>query len=274
MKRFFSKIMIFLGIFSLVMGTIGTFGMNVSYAEDLELIGKELGLVVEPSSTKLFDLSNLNPGDTKEAKITIKNKYTSPFQLYMRTERMSEVPTEGEPDMFKQLIITVYLGDKLVYSGSMMDFATSNISLGKFNGNANMELKTVVNLPGPETGNEFQGKGVDVKWIFIAQADKPEDPYEPPEDPYEPPKDPTPPTTSEEPIEEPEEPIEEEIIDEEIPEDIPEILEEPIEEIIEEEVPKDQPKMPKTGEISPIIYYSLGTLFLGLGIGARDKKKK
>ncbi len=54
------------------MGTIGTFGMNVSYAEDLELIGKELGLVVEPSSTKLFDLSNLNPGDTKEAKITIK----------------------------------------------------------------------------------------------------------------------------------------------------------------------------------------------------------
>ena len=42
------------------MGTIGTFGMNVSYAEDLELIGKELGLVVEPSSTKLFDLSNLN----------------------------------------------------------------------------------------------------------------------------------------------------------------------------------------------------------------------
>lgn len=260
MRRFISKVLLYLGIFSLVLGAFGSFGANPGYAEDLELIGKEIGLEVTPSSTRLFDLTNLNPGDTKEATINIKNNYTSAFELFMRTERMSEAPGEEEPDMFKQLIITVYLGDEVIYTGSMMDFATSNISLGRFNPNTNKNLRAVIHLPGPETENEFQGESVEVKWIFIAQADKPEDP------PYTPPY--TPPT------EPPVNPPEEEEIDEDIPEGPPEEpVEPPEEEEVEEDIPEG-PTMPKTGDISSTVYYGLGTGLIGLGIGIGRKKKK
>jgi len=45
-----------------------------------------------------------------------------------------------------------------------------------------------VHLPGPETGNEYQGKSASVKWIFIAQASEeivvePEPPGISPEEP-------------------------------------------------------------------------------------------
>lgn len=281
MRKFLSKTMIFLGILSLVLGVLNTFGNNIIYAEDLELVGRDLGLEITPVNTRLFDLSRLNPGDTKESKITIRNNYIYGFQLYMRTERMSPIPEEGEADLFKQLKLTVYLGGTEIYSGDMMDFATTNISIGRFNPRDVKELKAVVHLPGLETGNEFQGSTVDVKWIFIAQADTPPEPKEP----SEPPEPPEPPTTPITPLTTeiiPEEP--EEIIDEGIPEDIPEeiideevpvdVLEVDEEEEIEEEIPQDVPRMPKTGEISPIIFYGAGVLFLIIGVELGFKKKE
>ena len=179
MKRTFSRIMMFLGALSLIMGTMTAFGTDIVYGQDLQLIGKEIGLEITPIGAKLFDLSNLNPGDTKEAKVDIKNSYTLPFQLFMRTERMSEPPGEGQEDLFEQLVLTVYLDGVQIYTGPMKDYATTNIPLGNFNPSAEKELKAVVHLPGPGTGNEYQGTSVDVKWIFIATAEEPEEPEEP-----------------------------------------------------------------------------------------------
>lgn len=282
MRRFLSKTFIFIGILSLVLGTFNSFGHNISYAVDLELRGTDLGLEIIPSSTKLFDLDRLNPGDTKEGKITIKNNYTSPFNLYMRAERMSPV-SENSADLFKQLNLTVSLKGTVVYSGSMEDFAISNILLGVFNPNDMEELKAIVHLPGPETGNEYQGTNVDVKWIFTATSEG-----SPPGPGPDPEPDPTPtPTPLPEPVvEESEVIIEEEIpegipeiiIEEEIPEGVPEqIIEEipeEIEEVIQEEIPQAAPKMPKTGEISSIIFYGSGMLLLLMGVGVGFKKKE
>lgn len=291
MKGILSKIMIFLGVFSLVMGTLGVFGIDSSYAENLELIGRDVGLVIEPSSTKLFNLSNMNPGDTQEAKIDIKNQYTLPFQLFMRAERMSPFP-EDEVDLLEQLQITVNIDGIEIYSGPMINFATNNIDLGRFNINADVELNATVHLPGPGTGNDFQGKSVDVKWIFIAESDTPPTPEPPgppgPEPPFVPPIiitpiTPTPPIAPEEPPAEPEVPEEEEVIDEEVPEGVPDIEpEEPPmepegpeeEEIIDETIPQDRPRMPRTGEASPMLYYGLGTILIGLGVGTGRKRKK
>lgn len=263
MKKIFSKTMIFLGIFSLVMGIVTGFETNLTYAQDLELIGKDIGLDISPSETRLFDLSNLNPGDIKEGKVDIKNNYSSPFQLFMRTERISSIPEEGEADLFEQLIISIYLDDIEIYKGPMKDYARSNISLGKFKPDDCKKLRAVVYLPGPETPNEFQGKSVDVKWIFIAKSEEPTEPTEPtkpskpkpekPERPGEPgePEKPEKPEKPEEP-EEPEEPKNP---------DIP-------------EKNNSQPVgiLPKTGQMSSTIYYILGTILLGLGIGSRNKK--
>lgn len=276
MRRFLSKTFIFIGVLSLVLGTLNSFGRSISYAEDLELIGTDLGLEIIPTSTKLFDLNRLNPGDTKEAKITIKNNYRSSFYLYMRAERMSPIPEEGDIDLFEQLNLTVYLHGNIVYSGSMKDFATSSISLGVFNPNDIKDLNAAVYLPGPETGNEFQGAGVEVKWIFIAESDVP---TEEPEEPEEPEK----PEESEE-FEEQEEIIEdripetipeeneEEIIGEKIPEVAPKIIEE--EEIIEEKIPQSVLKMPRTGEIPSSLFYGAGMLFLFIGVQMGFKRKK
>ncbi|MFY9176412.1 MAG: LPXTG cell wall anchor domain-containing protein [Caldicoprobacterales bacterium] len=177
MKGVLPKTILLLGMISLILGNIVSYGKSISHAEDLVLVGKETGLEIIPESARLFDLTNLNPGDTYEANLIIENKHIAPFELFMRTEQMSEVPREGEADLFKQLLLTVYLGDSQVYSGNMIDFATTNISLGSFSRNDTKTFRAVVHLPGLETGNEFQGKTLDVKWIFIAQADKekPED---------------------------------------------------------------------------------------------------
>ncbi|MBU5438690.1 hypothetical protein KQI42_11750 [Tissierella sp. MSJ-40] len=73
---------------------------------------------------------------------------------------------------------------------------------------------------------------------------------------------------------------EEEVINEEIPEAIIETpvedmsIEDSEDETIEEELPKDVPKMPKTGELSPVIYYGTGLLFLLMGIELGFKRKE
>lgn len=280
MRKLLSKTFIFLGVLSLVLGTFNIAGQSISYAEDLELRGTNLGLEIIPTTSRLFDLQNLNPGDNKQGKITIKNNYVSPFNLYMKTERMSPSPVEGEVDLFDQIILTVYLRGSVVYSGPMKDFATSSIFLGVFNPNDIEDLEATISLPGPETGNEFQGKGVDVKWIFIATSEGPPVTPEPPIRPT-----PTPPTTVTvipivTPLAVPEPPEEIEITEEEIPLGVPEILqeteeveEEIIEEIEEEKIPLGIPKLPKTGELSPMMFYGAGMLFILMGLQLGLKKR-
>lgn len=263
MKRFLSKAFILIGIYSMMLGVFNNLSHSISYANDLELIGTELGLEVIPSDTKLFDLNRLSPGDTEEAKLTIQNNYIASFQLYMRAERISHIPLVGDPDLFNQLDLTVELRGDVIYSGKMKDFATTNIYLGEFAPGDIEDLVAIIHLPGPETGNEFQGKSLEFRWIFTAQRDKiPEEPDKPeePDEPEEPeiPDNPVPP--------------EESIIPDESEE--PELLEEP--EIPQEAdiIPEDEPILPKTGEVSTILYYGAGIIFIAIGACFGFNKKK
>lgn len=266
MRRFISKTFIFLGIFSIVMGAFSSYGIRPSYAENLELRGDTAGLVINPSNN-LFNLTNLNPGDTVEAEIDIKNEYTRAFNLSMKAERIGEAPGEEDVDLFEQLIITVYYGADEVYSGPMKDFASTNIDLGRYNPGDEKILRAVVHLPGPETGNEFQGAAVDVKWIFTAQADQPTDPDpgggnpDPGPDP-----DPTP-----DPDPEPEPDPDDEVIEVEDEVDIPE--EEEDDTVIEVEDEVDLPTLPKTGSKSNLGLMAIGIILLVLGLGLYRKKE-
>lgn len=271
MRKIISRIFTTIGLCLLILGLIFSAFPSQSYAEDLELIGKDIGLVVEPANERLFDLRNLNPGDTKSAKITIKNNYKYPFNLYMRAERMGEAPPKEEADLFDILVITVTLRGEKIYEGPIKGFATSNISLGKFNSGSREDLVATVHLPGPETGNEYQGKNVDVKWIFIAESISPPPPDDP-DDPDEPEK-PKEPEKPEEPIEEPVE----EIPDEGEPEEPEEPIEEPEEEVPdigEEEEPEEKPELPKTGELPLELFYVTGSLMVLAGVFINPKNKK
>lgn len=247
MQKIFTKVIILSGILSLMMGIVTPFDTSPSYASDLEIIGKEIGLEVNPRDTKLFDLINLNPGDIKDARIDIKNKYTEPFEVFIRAERTSLKPGEGEVDLFEQLILIVYLDGVEIHSGSMKDYATSNISLGDFDKNSKKQLRAVVHLPGLETGNEFQGKSVEVKWIFIAELESVTPPYYPPGGGTTVVINPTKPVEPKEELEEPKEP--------------------------EEETINESPNLPKAGELPAIVYYSFGSILIYLGLKVRKKEK-
>ncbi|MDV3428109.1 MAG: LPXTG cell wall anchor domain-containing protein [Bacillota bacterium] len=150
------------------------------YADDLEIVGKDIGLEVIPKDKNLFQVMNLNPGDYLSSKLTIKNNYDDTFELFMKAERQNEEPSEGEPDLYKQLLMTVTLRGKEIFKGSMIDFAKGNdISLGKFEPGDIEEMAVNVSLPGKETGNEFQGKKLDTKWVFTAISETTDIPDEP-----------------------------------------------------------------------------------------------
>ena len=172
MKRLFKKLYFLLIILILIMAIPPILWGNIAYASSLKLVGSDLGLKVTPEDTKLFNITNMNPGQTVSSKITVTNSYKAPFELFLRTERTSTVPLPGEPDLFKQIKLTITFRGKVIFKGSMFDFASSEggLSLGIFEPGEIQELTATAYLPGAETGNEFQGLKLDTKWIFTATS--------------------------------------------------------------------------------------------------------
>lgn len=262
-----SRVFRITGFFLLILGLMFSLVISKGYAqpEDLDpvkLSGTGSGLVVSPSDPYLFDLNNMNPGDFVDRTLVIENNYSRPFTLYLTAQKV--VPEEGEKDLSEQLNLRVTLRGTEIYDGGMDDFATSAVELGIFNPGAREELVATVSLPGPETGNEYQGATATVLWTFTAQSSGEEPPEYPPGEEEEVP---------EEEIPEEEVPLvpPEEVPEEEVPEVPPEVIEIP-----EEEVPKQEPKpLPKTGEISHWLFYGAGgaMVLCGLVLGLKKDRK-
>jgi len=260
-----SRVFRITGFFLLILGLTFSLVISKGYAqpEDLDpvkLSGTGSGLVVSPSDPYLFDLSNMNPGDFVDRTLVIENNYSRPFTLYLTAQKV--VSEEGKKDLSEKLNLRVTLRGTEIYNGGMADFATSAVYLGVFNPGAREELVATVNLPGPETGNEYQGATATILWTFTAQSSGEEPPEYPPEEEEVP----------EEEIPEEEVPLvpPEEVPEEEVPEVPPEVVEIP-----EEEVPKQEPKpLPKTGEISHWLFYGAGgaMVFCGLVLGLKKKQ--
>lgn len=218
------------------------------------LEGNASGLVFLPADGKLFDLQNMCPGDTEKATLEIRNNYDRWYDLSLRLEDVSE----ENPSLFEVLSLKVTYrdqsGDQLFYEGRVDKFAEEPISLGRYYPGDKGYLEMEVELPGPETTNEYQGKSASIKWIFSAQAPRPPDRDEDEDEPSPRPR-PEPPEEIIVPLEEP-------------PRGEPELPEEPPEvEVPEEPVPKGPgPEMPKTGEGTPYPYYLLGALALLAGV--------
>lgn len=229
----------------------------VDYDFEIKLEAKRDGnsnklvLKLDPADGKLFNLENINPGDTRTARITIENNYTRAIDLYLWAEDLMEEPESEDPEdpenpkpsLLKQLVLTVSHRGNLLYEGNpvtVADFPVPGspgeyIKLGRYSRYQTGELVATLHLPGPTTGNQFQGKTASVNWIFGAEPVKgggggggggTEETYEP-----EPPAVP---------------PEEEEL----------EITPEP---------PGVKPDMPRTGQEAPYLYYLLGGLALLTG---------
>ena len=156
-------------IFILVLIIVAAFYTKVE-AKTIELTGSEKGLYVTSDNNELFNIVNFNPGQTVKSNLTIKNNYSEEFDLFFKPRRVSEAVLEGEPDLEKQLKLTVKYKGKDIYNGNMSDFdnADDSIALGTFSPGETQNIDVTVYLPGEETGNEFQGKSVKTEWVFTA----------------------------------------------------------------------------------------------------------
>ena len=246
---------------------------SIAFAQSITVDSNSVGLVVIPADGKFFELNNMGPGDMPDDEknvdeaalkglITVRNSYTEPYEVFLSAERTSPIP-EGA-DLYDMLMLEVkFRGGTLNEKTELMKgFATSEISLGTFAPGDTQNIELGVSLPGEEMGNEYQGTSVDVLWTFRAVVPEPgpgpgpgPDDDDDEDEPEVVPEEPVPLAVVE--------PAPEEIIPEEtVPLAVPEV-----EEAIEEEpVPLAVPKLPRTGGMAPIFFYSAGAVLLGAGV--------
>jgi len=254
----------------------------------------------------LFEIRNMSPGEQKTSTITVINGCTLPIQLSAEVQSLwgpeTGINNNGEvlTDVLlsKQVIITTYLDftmnpslpedERYVlmpgFSDSSILTATDVLpaSIGSHEfpdllmPGKGFIMKIDIDLPGEETGNEFQGTKAAFRWIFTAELIPPDDP--PPDDP--PPDDPPPddpPPDDPPPRERRERERERDngttITDPEPPTtDIPE-PEPPVTDIELPDPPLGEKIMPKTGE-APLWYSVLpGIMLVMLGMALLMRKK-
>ena len=202
-----SKKLILIGALLLLAGLIFTLEPYYTWAQDNNHPCRVALTPEEP----LFELERMNPGDTYEETITVTKTGSAPAQLYFAWEWM-----DGEPDLeedynlFDQLHMTIRSEGEVIFEGVMSDWQydsenpsiddtiklTEALGMQAILQGDTITLDFEVFLPGPETGNEYQGAWTRARLVFFTICDSttvdPEDPgVDPgPEDPD--PEDPDP----------------------------------------------------------------------------------
>jgi len=214
------------------------------------LVGGTSGLIIEVPE-KTVDTGNLGPGDQKGSHIKITNPGPDTVNLYVRTNIVADEKPNGG-SLADIMTLTMKVGETVIANDVVRKVVeANNLSLGQLTPNQTIYLDMATNLPGGETGNEYQGANLKLNWTFTVQAvsgggggggggggssEEPEI------------------TVEEEPIPEGPMPVEEL-------------------EIEPEEVPFGPPVMPKTGEALPTLPYLMGIVAIGAGLKLINKKE-
>ncbi|MEW5784836.1 MAG: hypothetical protein AB1767_07165 [Bacillota bacterium] len=128
----------------------------------------------------LFELGNLNPGDSIERSITVTKVGKASANLFLTWDWVDGEPVLGEPgSLFEQLVLVIRCEGRELYRGPMSEgYVTGevpakadalNISqlLGRVMAYGDvLRLDFMVLLPGAETGNEFQGSTLTTELVF------------------------------------------------------------------------------------------------------------
>ena len=229
--------------------------------------GNDCGLEVRVAE-EFTDVSNLNPGDTKDSYLTVSNAGSGTFKYFFDIRKIRSTAggyrgQDGKP-LDEILQMKVKRGDETLFEGLVSDFTEKD--MGDLAAGGEQQLGISVYFP-EEAGNEYQGADVTVQFKFRAICDL-EEQGSPPSTSPSPPSSPRPPEGSIVPPESPEGPPEDgELIEEEFPPEEPEGP--PGDgELIEEKIP---PEPPKTGEFPPAIIYGAGLLLVLAGLLLRKK---
>ena len=271
-----------------------SFILHKQEAYALVVVGEDYGLRAHVSDEEI-PTNNLNPGDTKSSVMTISNtgEVTSSLPAFLKTQITKRDLGLGGGDLDDRLNLTIRdPDDNVLYDGPISGL-DSALPLGDIIAGDPLDLTFLVHLPGAATGNAYQGASLHVKWTVITEYSpvntptptptdtSPPDKTEPPEETNppertEPPKKTVPPERTQPPevTFQPTATVPSVVIEEEdIPGSEAEVSEISEVSLDDEQVPGGG-GLPKTGEIAPILFYTLGLLFVGLGIYLRRRKKK
>lgn len=136
----------------------------------------------------LFKLGNLNPGDSYSRRVTVTKTGTSSANLYMTWDIINEFNTLGRSGKLSEMLFleiwkTDSAGNRIedIYIGKMSSaphFA-EDLTLAEIEArwiafmeyNDVLYLEFIVTLPGPDTGNEFQGSFLEAELVFYTICD-------------------------------------------------------------------------------------------------------
>ena len=173
--RMLSSVSMIIGTFLIFSGLLMAL-TGVTLAAGFTIVGDAEGLRVQTVGASWFeDVGNLNPGDTKESSVEIKNEGSEAFNVKMGLKRLD---TPEGFDLLDKLIMTVTYRGAELHRGSMKEFPM--LDLGSLLAGQVEEIGFVVEFPA-DTSNDYQGASATVQLVF--EATKPDFvvPPEPPE---------------------------------------------------------------------------------------------
>jgi hypothetical protein len=250
-RKIVSSISIILGALLIVTSLLIMVKPEYTYAANWKLIGDEAGIKIDAVGP-LFTADNMAPGDNLSSSIKVRNQGNYSFTFSVTTHKES-----GDDMMFEGLDMEITDGENTsLYRGKMNDLV--QISMGSVSPGTERELVLIVSFP-EESGNDYQGKSVSVKWTFVASRS-----YTPPSDPPGPPSGPT----TEDPVDETD------LDDNETPKGPTEPGDDEIIDVDDDIIPAGPGELPKTGEFPPAILHILGVLLIILGLSLKKTKIK
>ena len=166
------------------------------------LEANDAGLEFRDAPSQLVDLTDMAPGDTRTATVSVENKVDFAFAMSVSIYNLTEPGSGADPA--EKFIITAYrdgarvarfgtaqpdmgaMGQEAIERYYPLDDPHMPVEIRgeyhsepfvhiyneRFEPGTVTELTFEIHLLGPESGNEYQGKSAQLRWVFEAVADE------------------------------------------------------------------------------------------------------
>jgi len=168
--------MVILGALMVILSLAMMFQPMFTWALELNDL-RGCAFEVDPADY-LFQLGNMNPGDSNQGTVTITKTGPSPGDIYFSFIHIDSRPPypDDEYNLFDKLLLIIKQGDQVLYEGPMVGGASPGdpLLIEDFKYLISMVQGDVVLidfhiiLPGPTTGNEYQGAYLETELIFVS----------------------------------------------------------------------------------------------------------